>query len=285
MADPFHLADTALPAEEVKSCCATLYESDWARLLLGDSFHPGGVALTTHLGAALGLHPGLRVLDVASGTGTSALALARAFGCAVVGVDLGPASVRAANASALRAGLGGRVRFARGDGEHLPFADASFDAVICECAFCTFPDKRAAAAEFARVLRPGGQVGLSDLTRAGAIPPALTGLLAWLACIADARPLADYVASLAGAGLAVRRVESHDEALGALVGDIRAKLLGAELLVRLRKLTLPGTTDFAAAKELARAAAAAVADGTLGYALVVAGKDTGGPVGGGPARA
>jgi len=133
------------------------------------------------------------------------------------------------------------------------------------------------------VLRPGGRVGLSDLTRAGATPPALTGLLAWLACSADARPLADYVAYLAGAGLAVRRVESHDEALGALVGDIRAKLLGAELLVRLRKLTLPGTTDFAAAKELARAAAA-VADGTLGYALVVAAKDTGGSIGGGPAR-
>lgn len=134
------------------------------------------------------------------------------------------------------------------------------------------------------MLRPGGRVGLSDLTRAGAIPPALTGLLAWLACSADARPLADYVAYLAGAGLAVRRVESHDEALGALVGDIRAKLLGAELLVRLRKLTLPGTTDFAAAKELARAAAAAVADGTLGYALVVAAKDTGGSIGGGSAR-
>ena len=38
--------------------------------------------------------------------------------------------------------------------------------MICECAFCTFPDKRAAASEFARVLKPGGKVGLSDLTRA-----------------------------------------------------------------------------------------------------------------------
>jgi len=146
------------------------HESDWARLLLGDSFHPGGVALTTHLGAALGLHPGLRVLDIASGTGASALALARAYGCAVVGVDLGAANVRDATAAAARAGLGGRVRFARGDAERLPFDDASFDAVLCECAFCTFPDKRAAASEFARVLRPGGRVGLSDLTRVGAVP-------------------------------------------------------------------------------------------------------------------
>ena len=41
---------------------------------------------------------------------------------------------------------------------------ASFDAVVCECAFCTFPDKPTAAAEFARVLRPGGRVGITDVT-------------------------------------------------------------------------------------------------------------------------
>jgi len=77
MANTVQLADADFSAEEVKSCCAALYESDWARLLLGDSFHPGGMALTKHLGATLGLRPGLRVLDVASGKGTSALALAR----------------------------------------------------------------------------------------------------------------------------------------------------------------------------------------------------------------
>ena len=42
-----------------------------------------------------------------------------------------------------------------------------FDAIICECAFCTSPDKPAAAAEFARVIRRGGRVGLSNLTRIG----------------------------------------------------------------------------------------------------------------------
>ena len=260
------------------------HESDWARLLLGDSFHPGGVALTPHLGAALGLHPGLRVLDIASGTGASALALARAYGCAVVGVDLGAANVRDATAAAARAGLGGRVRFARGDAERLPFDDASFDAVLCECAFCTFPDKRAAASEFARVLRPGGRVGLSDLTRVGAVPPELAGLLAWVACIADARPLDEYVGYLNGAGLSVGIVEPHDAALSQLVGSIRTKLLGAEMLVKLKKLTLPGAIDFAAAKGMVRAAAAAVADGTLGYALVVAAKGIPEPVDGGPAR-
>jgi ubiquinone/menaquinone biosynthesis C-methylase UbiE len=264
------LADADLSAEEVKSCCASLYESDWARLLLGDSFHPGGVALTKHLGATLGLRPGLRVLDVASGKGTSAIALAQEFGCAVVGVDLGPANVRDATAAAERAGLGDAVRFERGDAERLPFDDASFDAVICECAFCTFPDKRAAAGEFARVLRPGGRVGLSDLTRAGAVPPELAGLLAWVACIADARPLDEYVDYLAGVGLTVGTVEPHDAALSQLVQGIRTKLLGAELLVKLKKLTLPAEIDFEAAKGMVRAAATAIGEGKLGYAIVTA---------------
>src|SRR5487761_2401392 len=111
-------------ASEVKICCATAYQSDWARLLLGDSFHPGGLDLTERLGVALQLAPGMRVLDVASGKGASAIYLAKRFGCEVVGVDYGSESVREATA----------------------------------------------AAEFARTLRPGGRVGLSDLTRAGALP-------------------------------------------------------------------------------------------------------------------
>jgi arsenite methyltransferase len=275
MADTLHLADATLSPDEVKSCCATLYESDWAKLLLGDSFHPGGVALTKHLGATLGLRAGMRVLDVAAGKGTSAIALAQEFGCDIVGVDLGPVNVRDATEAADRAGLAGRVRFERGDAERLPFADASFDAVICECAFCTFPDKRAAAGEFARVLRPGGRVGLSDLTRAGAVPPELEGLLAWIACIADAQPLGSYVNYMAGAGLVVERVEAHDAALSQMVQGIKTKLLGAEIMVKLKKLTLPGTIDFEAAKGMVRAAASAIAEGKLGYAIVTAAKPNG----------
>ena len=56
----------------------------------------------------------------------------------------------------------GKVRFHLGDAERLPLPDNTFDALVCECAFCTFPDKATAAAEFARVLRPGGRVGIAD---------------------------------------------------------------------------------------------------------------------------
>jgi cyclopropane fatty-acyl-phospholipid synthase-like methyltransferase len=74
-------------ATEIKTCCAALYETDYARLLLGDSFHPGGLELTERLGNLLELRPGQRVLDVASGTGASAVFLAQRFGCEVVGLD------------------------------------------------------------------------------------------------------------------------------------------------------------------------------------------------------
>ncbi len=97
-------------------------------------------------------------------------------------------------------------RLSRATPNALTFEDASFDAVICECAFCTFPDKERAAAEFARVLRPGGRVGLSDLTRTGPLPDELEGLLAWVACIADARPVEEYAHFLTAAGISgIRR--------------------------------------------------------------------------------
>lgn len=253
--------------EEVKSCCATLYESDFARLLLGDSFHPGGLRLTERLGELLELGPELRVLDVASGKGESAIFLARRFGCRVVGIDFGAENVKESAARATDAGVAKLVQFRQGDAEKIDFANAEFDAALCECAFCTFPDKCVAAAEFARVLKPGGRVGLSDLTRSAVLPPELEGLLAWIACIADARPAAEYVAYLEAAGVASLKVEPHDEALAEMVRDVQGKLLGTELMSKVKKLDIGGV-NFAQAKTLARAAADAVRAGTLGYAIV-----------------
>jgi len=254
---------------DVKSCCATLYESDMARMLLGDSFHPGGLALTRRLGERLGLKAGMRVLDVASGKGESAIFVAKTFGCEVVGVDYGSANVEQATARAREAGLSDLATFQTGDAEKIPFPDASFDAILCECAFCTFPDKRAAASEFVRVLKPNGQVGLSDLTRAAELPAELTGLLAWVACIADARPVEEYAEFLTGAGLHSAAIEPHDEALAEMVREIQGKLLGAELMSKLKKIDLNGI-NFAEAKAMARAAADAVRAKKLGYAIITA---------------
>ncbi|HET8912334.1 MAG TPA: class I SAM-dependent methyltransferase [Ktedonobacteraceae bacterium] len=258
--------------QSLKTCCANVYQSDWAKLLLGESFHPGGTALTEYLGATLHLGPNQRVLDVAAGQGTSAIQLAQRFGCMVLGIEYSQAAVESANLAAQKVGVSQLVTFQQGDAEQLPVETSSFDAVICECAFCTFPNKAVAAAEFARVLLPGGQVGLSDLTRRDEVPVDLQGLLAWIACIADAQPLESYVQYLSEAGLTIQLVEQHDEALSRLVKDIQAKLLGTELLVKLKKITLPGEIDFEQAKTMARAAASAIRSQQFGYAVVTASK-------------
>jgi ubiquinone/menaquinone biosynthesis C-methylase UbiE len=258
--------------QALKSCCANVYQSDWARLLLGDSFHPGGIALTAYLGAALYLGPDQRVLDVAAGQGTSAIHLAQRFGCSVLGIEYSPVAVERATQAAQTAGVAHLVTFEQGDAERLSVPAASFDVVVCECAFCTFPNKALAAAEFARVLSPGGRVGLSDLTRRGEIAAELQGLLAWIACIADAQPLENYVQYLTDVGLTIQLVEEHDEALTDLLRDIQGKLLGAELLVKLNKITLPGEIDLEQAKMMAKAAATAVQARQFGYAVVIAAK-------------
>ncbi|GAC1378048.1 MAG: hypothetical protein NVSMB44_47430 [Ktedonobacteraceae bacterium] len=257
---------------ELKMCCANVYQSDMARLLLGDSFHPGGIKLTEHLGTLLHLEPGMRVLDIASGQGNSAFALARRFGCQVLGIDYGSEAVKKATQAAADAGLAHLVTFQQGDAECLPVPADAFDAVICECAFCTFPDKPTAAAEFLRVLKPGGQLGLSDLTRAGEIPEDLNGLLAWIACIADAQPVDEYTRYLTEAGLTVELTEAHNEALSEMVQQIRAKLIGAELLIRLKKIDLPGPFNFEQAKSLAKAADTAIQANKFGYVVMMATK-------------
>jgi SAM-dependent methyltransferase len=134
-------------SENIKRCCARLYESDIARFLLGESFHPGGLGLTERLDILLGLNAGSRVLDVASGKGTSAYYLAERFGCEVVGIDYSEQNIEQSMATAAEKGLASCVLFKHADAERLPFEDGFFDAVICECAFCTFPDKPSAAGE------------------------------------------------------------------------------------------------------------------------------------------
>ncbi len=258
--------------QAVKSCCANVYQSEWARLLLGDSFHPGGTAFTAYLGAALHLGPDQCVLDVAAGQGTSATHLAQRFGCTVLGIEYSHVAVERATQAAQAAGIAHLVAFEQGDAEQLPVPAASFDVVVCECAFCTFPNKAMAASEFQRVLLPGGRLGLSDLTRKEEIPVELQGLLAWIACIADAQPLENYVRYLTDAGLTIQFVEQHDDALTDLVRDIQAKLLGTELLVKLKKITLPGEIDVEQAKTMAKAAATAIQARQFGYAVVTATK-------------
>ncbi|MDF2114030.1 methyltransferase domain-containing protein [Roseiarcaceae bacterium H3SJ34-1] len=260
--------------ETIKRCCAAAYDHAAVRTLVGDALHPGGAQLTERLGRLLNLTQTSRVLDVASGRGDGALVLAARFGCEVVGLDFGRRCVETAAKEARNLRLADRVAFYCGDAERLPFADGTFDAVVCECALCTFPDKPTAVAEFVRVLKSGGTVGISDLTRSGRLPCELEGDAAWIACVADARPLDEYRALLASAGLAVGVTEAHDSALIDFVEAIRLRLFTTEIMVGLKKIDLAGI-DLAAAKDIVRHALAAAKSGVLGYSIVTATKDAG----------
>ena len=256
-------------AADVKVCCATAYQHDAVALILGESYHPGGLALTRRLARHLDLRPGERVLDVASGPGATAFLLAGEFGVEVDGVDLGEQTVANATRLAAERGLAETVRFHLGDAERIPLPDGSVDVVFCECAFCTFPDKASAAAEMARVLRPGGRVGITDV----ALDPQrldaeLQSLAGWVACMADARPVAEYVALLDAAGLTVTRTEAHDDALAEMVDQIDARLRA----FRIAKVPALEGIDFDTAMDRVAAAARAVRDGIAGYSMLVAEK-------------
>ncbi|MFI9585462.1 class I SAM-dependent methyltransferase [Streptomyces sp. NPDC052236] len=107
-----------------------------------------------------------RVLDVATGSGPAALAAARA-GSGVVGVDLEPGLLRVAAERARRAGLAGRARFVVGDALALPFPAGTFDAVLSTFGVMFAPDPGRAAAELARVCRPGGVLAIASWTPDG----------------------------------------------------------------------------------------------------------------------
>jgi arsenite methyltransferase len=266
------------PADhQIKVCCATFYQSEVVRMLLGDVLHPGGLALTRHLGEVIGLGPGDRVLDVACGRGASAVHMAERFGCHVTGLDYGPDNVAAAQAHADKAGVTDLTTFRQGDAEGLPFDDGAFDAVVSECSFCTFPDKAAAAAEMARVLRrpdpvaghPGGRLGLTDMTVHGRLPDDIQNLLAWVACVAGAGTAEEYVATLHEAGFTDFTIEDQQDALLDMVADVRRKMLGVELAAGLGKLDL-GDLDLNEAKRLARRAVELIEGGVVGYTLIAA---------------
>jgi hypothetical protein len=107
-----------------------------------------------------------------------------------------------------------------------------------------------------------------------ALPRELEGLEAWIACIADARPLEEYLALLALAGLNVGVTEQHDGALIDFVEQIRLRLFAADIMVGLKELELPGI-DLAMVKDIVRHALAAAKSGVLGYAIVTATKAAG----------
>jgi ubiquinone/menaquinone biosynthesis C-methylase UbiE len=113
---------------------------------------------------ACGIGPGMRVLDVASGTGNAAIPAATR-GADVVASDLTPELFEAGRARARAEGV--ELEWAEADAEDLPFEDGSFDVVMSSIGVMFAPQHQAAADELVRVCRPGGTIGLLSWTPEG----------------------------------------------------------------------------------------------------------------------
>jgi sarcosine/dimethylglycine N-methyltransferase len=130
-----------------------------------DQDHFGGLEAVDVLAEKAAITNASRVLDVCSGMGGPARYLAHRLGCRVTGLDI----TRSRHEGAIRltrmVGLDHLVDFRLGNALDMPFADATFDAVIGQEAFAHVPDKPRLIAECVRVTRPGGIVAFTDILR------------------------------------------------------------------------------------------------------------------------
>ena len=262
-----------LEQARAKSCCADLYQSELARIILGDTLHPGGLALTNRLASLLEIQPGDWVADLASARGTSAMAVSRMFKCNVVGVEFGRGAVVEAQAAAQASSGRTRSYHVQGDAERPPLRRGALDAVFCECSMSLFPDKPRAVNEVVGLLRPGGRFGLSDVTvEPHSLPTELNGTLGQLLCLTDALNVHGYVQLLEESGLdLVHKLDASVEAERIL--DALDSKLGA--FMAWQKLTSqpsPQSDLLQHAPELLSRLRDLVGQGQLGYWIFVAEK-------------
>ena len=276
-----------LEQAQAKACCADLYQSELARLILGETLHPGGLALTNRLARLMGVQPGDWVVDLASGRGASAMAVSRVFRCNVVGVEFG----RAAVAESQPATPQGQTLettptpeapgayFVQGDAERPPLCTGFFDGLFSECSMSLFLDKPKAVAEAVGLLRPGGRFGLSDVTVAtGSLPEELDGAVGRILCLSDALDVDGYTRLLEGAGLReIRQVDASTEIIK-LLDSLGAKLGAFMAWQGLTGGAAPDSDLLRQAPELIAKLGRLVADGRLGYWLFAAEKPSSGPV-------
>ena len=154
--------------------------------------------------AVADLHAGEVVLDLGSGGGIDVLLSARRVGPigTAYGVDMTDEMLALARRNASEAGVT-NVEFRKGDIEALPFDDASIDVVISNCVVNLSTDKPAVFAEIARVLRPGGRLGITDVVAEDRLTSAERAERGdYAGCIAGALSVTEYDEGLQDAGLA-----------------------------------------------------------------------------------
>lgn len=216
----------------LESCCG-----DDGRVLFGSLLYAledrrtlPDAALLASLGcgvplAVAELQPGETVLDLGSGGGIDVLLSARRVGESglAIGVDMTDEMLDLAAANAREAGVA-NVEFRKGTIEALPIGDAEVDVIISNCVINLAADKGAVFAEIARVLRPGGRMGVSDIVADDSLSPAERAERgSYVGCIAGALSYTEFRDGLAAAGLVNVAIEpTHEVAEGLQSAIIRA---------------------------------------------------------------
>ncbi len=226
-----HYAAAAVKASQGTSCCsdpetigATLYSA-----LERDELPDAAVLASLGCGnptAVADLHPGERVLDLGSGGGIDVLLSAKRVGPSgrAFGLDMTDEMLALAQHNAAEAGAT-NVEFLKGHIEAIPLPAESIDVVISNCVVNLAADKPSVFAEIARVLRPGGRIGISDIVAEDSLSPeqrAERG--SYAGCIAGALSVTEFREGLEAVGLTdVSITPSHTVTEGMISAIIKAE--------------------------------------------------------------
>jgi arsenite methyltransferase len=211
------------------SLASALYEADVSELpddVTGMSLGCGDPITLAQL------QPGQTVVDLGSGGGIDCFLAARQVGPGgrVIGVDMTSDMISKARANARKINAE-NVEFRLGEIEHLPVADETVDVIISNCVINLSPDKPQVFRDALRVLRPGGQLAVSDIVTRVELPLEVQqNLASWAGCVAGAWVDKDYVAAIEAAGFV--DVSIGEKVIDpAAFGDnaISAEQLGLEL--------------------------------------------------------
>ena len=202
--------------------------------------------------ALAALRPGDTVLDLGSGGGIDVLLSAQRVGPTgkAYGLDMTDEMLALARENQRKAGVE-NVEFLKGEIEDIPLPDGSVDVIISNCVINLSADKDRVLAEAFRVLKPGGQLAVSDVVVRGEVPPAIRkSVELWMGCVAGALEEQEYREKLTKAGFGaidleptrIYRVEDAREFLAgagldgdAIASEVDGKFMSA--FVRAQKPT------------------------------------------------
>lgn len=174
-----------------------------------DQDHYGGEAAVLDLAAAAGLQDGDRIIDICAGVGGPSRLLAEKFAQArFMAFDLNGGRCRGASRLNALVGMDRQIDVVQGDAQRMPFAENSLDIALSQEAFLHIPDKQAVLNEAARILRPGGRLGFTDLVAGPALEDADRAALEAGMEMHTLQTVPDYMNKFRAAGLSLVR---HDD--------------------------------------------------------------------------